>query len=105
MKYKYVTVVVAVAICTLSVLALAQKQVQRDRVFLLKAGGEVLGELHLRGTGNVSVEGSSGHHGGVDYNAGTGVMSVKGGATLTFKTGTNSISVQAEEIEGAPGAN
>ena len=105
MKSKYVTALVAVAICILGVIAFAQKQAQRDRVFLLKAGGEVLGELHLRGTGNVSVEGITGHSGGVNYNAGTGVMSAKGGATLTFKAGTNSISVQAEEIEGAPSAN
>jgi hypothetical protein len=95
MKSKYVKAVVVVAICVLGVVALAQKQAQHDRVFLLKAGGEVLGELHLRGTGNVSVEGSAGHLGGVDYNAGTRVMSAKGGAILTFKAGTNIISVHA----------
>ena len=102
MKYKYLTAVVAVAISALSLVALAQKQVQRDRVFLLKAGGEVLGELHLRGTGNISVQGSGSSPGSMDYSVTTGVLSAKGGATLTFKAGTNSITVHAEEIEGAP---
>ena len=104
MKHKYVTAVVAVAISTVSLVALAEKHVQRDSIFLLKAGGEILGELHLRGAGNVSVQGSTNYPSGIDYNAATRVMSAKGGAILTFKAGTNSISVHAEEIESVSDA-
>jgi hypothetical protein len=101
MKCKYVAAAITVAVVIFSLAALAQKQAQRDRVFLLKSGGETIAELHLPGSTSIAIQSanSSGHS---DYNVATGAMVAKGGAILTLSTGTNSISVRADEIESVP---
>jgi hypothetical protein len=101
MKSKYVAVCVTIALTTLSLVALGEKQAQHERVFLLKSGGETLGELHLRGHANIALQPAN-SSGDTDYNMATGVMHARGGAVLKLTSGTNSISVQAEEIESVP---
>jgi hypothetical protein len=100
MKSKYVAAAVTIAFTTLTLVALAEKQAHRERVFLLKSGGETLGELHLRGPSQFGLSATSG--GQANFDTATGVMRAKGGAVLTLTSGTNSISVRAEEIQSVP---
>jgi hypothetical protein len=101
MKIKHAAAAVTIALTTLSLVAFAEKQAQRERIFLLKSGGETLGELHLRGSGNLAIQPAN-SSATSDYDMATGVMRAKGGAVLTLTSGTNSISVRAEEIESVP---
>jgi len=100
MKYKY-AVLVAVVVTTVSLAALAEKQASAGKVYLLKAGGETIAELRVRGAANVAVEttDSTGH---AEYDFITGTLVARGGAILKLTAGTNSISVQADEIESVP---
>jgi len=101
MKYKYAAALVAVVVTTLSLAALAQKQGSGGKVYLLKSGGETIAELRVRASASFTIQSanSSGHS---DYNVATGAMIATGGAILTLTTGTNSISVRADEIESVP---
>ena len=99
MKYKH-AVLVTVVVTTVSLAALAEKA-SAGKVYLLKAGGETIAELRVRGAANVAVEtaGSGGH---AEYNMSTGTVVARGGAILKLTAGTNSISVRADEIESVP---
>jgi hypothetical protein len=101
MKYKYEVVLVAVVVATVSLAARAEKQASVGKVYLLKAGGETIAELRVRGAANVAVAaaGSAGHG---EYDFRTGTMVARGGAILKLTAGTNSISVRADEIESVP---
>jgi hypothetical protein len=100
MKFKHV-VLVAVVVATASLAALAEKQASAGKVYLLKAGGETIAELRVRGAASVAVEtaGSASH---AEYDTSTGTVVARGGAILKLTAGTNSISVRADEIESVP---
>jgi len=100
MKFKHV-VLVAVVVATASLAALAEKQASAGKVYLLKAGGETIAELRVRGGANVAVE-TADPAGHAEYNASTGTVVARGGAILKLTAGTNSISVRADEIESVP---
>jgi hypothetical protein len=101
MKSKYVAACVTIVLTTLGLVALAEQQAQREKVFLLKSGGKTLGELHLSKHVNIALSPAN-SSGGTVFNMATGSMLAKGGAVLTLTSGTNSISVHAEEIESVP---
>jgi hypothetical protein len=101
MKLKHIAAAVTLALTTFSLAALAEKQAQHEKIFLLKSGGETIGELHLRGHANIAIAPAI-SSGLANYNMATGVLAAKGGAILTLTSGTNSISVRAEEIESVP---
>ena len=98
MKYKYAVVLVAVVVTTVCLAALAEKQVSAGKVYLLKAGGETIAELRVRGAAKVGVE-AAGSDGYGEFDMSTGTIVARHGAILKLTAGTNSISVRAEEIE------
>jgi hypothetical protein len=100
MKYKY-AVLVAVVVTTVSLAALAEKQASAGKVYLLKAGGETIAELRVRGAANLAVE-TAGPGGYAEYDMSTGTLVARGGAILKLTAGTNSISVRSDEIESVP---
>ena len=100
MKFKHV-VLVAVVVATASLAALAEKQASAGKVYLLKAGGETIAELRVRGAAKLAVE-TAGSGGYAEYDMSTGTVVARGGAILKLTAGTNSISVRADEIESVP---
>ena len=104
MRYKHAAALVAVVIATASLAAIAQRLAPGQPVYLLKSGGKTIAELRVRRSATFQVE-SLNSSGSVEYNAVTGMLVATGGAVLKLGAGTNSISVQAEEIEAVPDSN
>jgi predicted ribosomally synthesized peptide with SipW-like signal peptide len=104
MKRKYAVALVAVVVAAGSLAAFADKQASAGKVLLLKSGGKTIAELRVRATVNLAVQcaNSSGH---AEYDKSTGALVASGGAILTLSTGTNSISVRADEIESVTDPN
>jgi hypothetical protein len=98
MKYKYGAALVAVVVTTVSLAAVTEKRTSGQSVFLLKSGGATIAELRVQAAATVSIE-STNPSGYSEYNRGSGLIVARGGAILRLTTGTNSISVRADEIE------
>jgi hypothetical protein len=92
-KHKRAVALIAIFATTVSLASSAEKQASMGEVFLLKAGGKTLAELRVRGSGNLALQTSQGK-----YDMRTRTLSGSGGAVLTLRAGTNSISVRADEI-------
>ena len=70
-------------------------------VFLLKSHGETIAELRVLPGTQCNVE-SLGPNGSAEYNTTAGAWHVTKGGVLKVVSGTNSITVTADEIEGRP---
>ena len=100
MNYKSGLVMLVVAAVGIAFGALAEKQTSGKRVLLLRAG-RASAELHifegndviLQNTGNTRLVGS-----GSDGR----MMSATGGFVLKITSGTNSITIQADELVSVP---
>src|SRR5262245_28928606 len=97
MKRKY-AILTAILVTTGSLVALAEKQASKTTLYLLKAGGETIAELRVRGTATVEVSAAD-SNGRVNYDVGTETIVATGGAILKVGSGPNTISVRADEIE------
>ena len=105
MKHKIAVALVAAVVVVVSLAAFAEKQAARGKVFLLKSASDIVAELHVRPSANVTgvtLQCSSPSSGHSDYNLKTGTLVARGGAILKLSVGTNSITVQADEIQSAP---
>ena len=100
MKYKSSLVMLVVGVLGIAFGALAEKQTSGKRVLLLRAG-RASAELHvfegndviLQNTGNTRLVGS-----GIDGR----MISATGGFLLKITSGTNSITIQADEVRSIP---
>ena len=101
MKHKHAVALVIVAVATLTFAALAiEGNVSKGpKVFLLKSQGKTIAELRVRA--GTEICGLSGQ---LEYNQATGTLRASRGRGVVLKigSGTNSITVAADEVEGVP---
>jgi hypothetical protein len=96
-----VALVAVVVIGSVGVPAMAQQRAPAGKTFLLKAAGETIAELRMRRGAELSIKamGSADH---VDFDMATQTFHARGGVRLNLTMGTNSVWVQADEIESLP---
>jgi hypothetical protein len=98
-KHTVALVIVAVATLTFGALALEGNGSKGPKVFLLKSQGKTIAELRvLAGTETRSLSGQ------MEYNQATGTLRASRGRGVVLKigSGTNSITVAADEVESVP---
>jgi len=100
MTYKSGVVMLVVAVAGITFGALAERQATGKRVFLLKTGS-ASAELFINEGTKFSLGGTSNSSGGTT-DASSHAIWVTNGALLKIISGTNTISVQADEILSAP---
>ena len=102
-KHAVALIIVTVVTVTFAALALEGHVSKGPKVFLLKSQGAVIAELRVPAGTECEVT-SRDSSGRVEYNQTTGTLSASGGAVLKISTGTNSVTVTADDVEGVPEA-
>jgi hypothetical protein len=103
MKRKNVAVFVfgATATLTLAAFAFDGNSSKVPGLFLLKSHGKTVAELHVLPGTDCAIE-SQGRSNSAEYDTATGTWRARGSVVLKVISGTNSITVSADEIEGGP---
>lgn len=93
--------VTVVATLAFAVFARDGRSSKGSGVFLLKSNGKTIAELRVLPGTQCNVE-SRGPNGSAEYDTTAGRWHVTKGGVLKVVSGTNSITVAADEIEGSP---
>jgi hypothetical protein len=106
MKSKRFIALIAVVLATISLAALGvEEHISKGPMrFLLKSPGGLIAELRIRAGAECKFMASSASS-QVEYDEQAGTVKARGGVILKIVSGTNSITVTADEIEGGPDAN
>jgi hypothetical protein len=100
-KYGVALAVVAVSSLGFAALALDGHSSKISKVFVLKSHGETIAELRVPAGKEVEFK-ALGSSGSADFEVSTGMWRGSNGAILKIVSGTNSITVTADEIVGSP---
>jgi hypothetical protein len=106
MKRKYAITLAVIAAATLAIAALdPDTQAAKElRVFFLKSHGQTIAQLRVA-SGTLCEFRALDSSGLIEANKTTGIVKASNGVVLKITSGTNSITVTADQVEGRPAAD
>lgn len=105
MNRKYILALALATITTLVLAAPGAITSKKPMTYLLKSRGKTIAELRVVDTSACEFEVQPMNSSGwAEYDEASGSLTASNGATLKIISGTNSITVAADEIEGRPEA-